>query len=63
MFGHPGELNLPANPVRHSPVLMRQRMDGLPLDDKFPRTYGVEEAQRAVDDPYAVIDIGLALRG
>lgn len=63
MFGHPGEQNLPADPVHHSPVLMRQSMDRLPLDDEFLGAYGVEEAQRAVDDQYAGRDIGLAIGG
>jgi hypothetical protein len=57
------ELDLPAEPVRHSPVLMRQSMDRLPLDDEFRGTYGVEEDQRAVDDLCVWRDIGLALRG
>ena len=57
------KLDLHAEPVRHSPVLMRQSMDRLPLDDEFPGTYGVEEAQRSVDDLCAWRDIGLALRG
>jgi hypothetical protein len=63
VFGNPGELDLPSDPVRHSPVLMRQSMYRLPLDDEFPGTYSVEEAQRAVDYLYAGRDIGLTLRG